>query len=296
VLMAPIAPFFADRLYLDLTAPFHPVEKCSVHFVQMPEPDLERIDTDLEERMALAQQATSMVLALRKDKHLPVRQPLGKMLVPVISARIREQLAAVQDLILAEVNVKEMEFVENTDGILTKKIKPNFKTLGKVYGPRMKEIAAAFATLDQATISAIQRAETAGEAYTLALPGGDVTLNPGDCQISSEDMPGWLVASQGALTIALDITVTPALRAEGLARELVNRIQNLRKASGFEVTDRINVTVARNAELEKALETHGDYVRAQTLARELTFADNPAGAVEVEWEDGTLAISVVRLK
>ena len=295
VLMAPIAPFYADRLWLDLTEG-QAGRPGSVHFVQMPEPDLARIDTDLEERMALAQQATSMVLALRKDKHLPVRQPLGKMLVPVISTRVREQLAAVQDLILAEVNVKEMEFVENTDGILTKKIKPNFKTLGKVYGPRMKEIAAAFAMLDQPTISAIQRAETAGEAYTLALPSGDVTLQPGDCQISSEDMPGWLVASQGALTIALDITVTPELRAEGLARELVNRIQNIRKASGFEVTDRVAVTVARNAALEKALETHGDYVRAQTLARELTFADSPAGAVEVEWEDGTLAISVVRLK
>ena len=296
VLMAPIAPFFADRLYLDLIAPFHATEGCSVHFVQMPEPDEARIDPDLEERMALAQQATSMVLALRKDKHLPVRQPLGKMLVPVISARVREQLAAVQNLILAEVNVKEMEFVENTDGILTKKIKPNFKTLGKAYGPRMKEIAAAFALLDQPTISAIQRAEAAGETYRLAVPSGDVTLNPGDYQISSEDMPGWLVASQGALTIALDITVTPALRAEGLARELVNRIQNLRKASGFEVTDRINVTVAHNAELEKALETHGDYVRTQTLARELTFADSPAGATEVEWEEGTLAISVARLK
>ena len=296
VLMAPIAPFFADRLYLDLIAPFHATEGCSVHFVQMPEPETALIDTDLEERMALAQQATSMVLALRKDKHLPVRQPLGKMLVPVISARVREQLAAVQNLILAEVNVKEMEFVENTDGILTKKIKPNFKTLGKAYGPRMKEIAAAFALLDQPTISAIQRAEAAGEAYRLAVPSGDVTLNPGDYQISSEDMPGWLVASQGALTIALDITVTPALRAEGLARELVNRIQNLRKASGFEVTDRVAVTVAHNAELEKALETHGDYVRAQTLARELTFADSPAGATEVEWEEGTLAISVARLK
>ena len=292
VLMAPIAPFFADRLYLDLTSG----REGSVHFVQMPTPDTTCIDAALEERMALAQQATSMVLALRKDKHLPVRQPLGKMLVPVISERVREQLAAVKGLILAEVNVKELEFVENTDGILTTKIKPNFKTLGKVYGPRMKEIAAAFATLDQATISAIQRADAAGEAYVLALPGGDVTLQPGDCQISSEDMPGWLVASQGALTIALDVTVTPELRKEGLARELVNRIQNLRKASGFEVTDRINVVIGHNAELENALETYGDYVQAQTLARELHFADNPAGAVEVEWEDGTLAISVVRLK
>ena len=296
VLMAPIAPFFADRLYLDLTAPCHPTEGCSVHFVQMPDSDASRIDTDLEERMALAQQATSMVLALRKKVAIPVRQPLPKMLVPVISDKVRAQLSAVQDLILAEVNVKEMEFVENTDGIITKKIKPNFKTLGKIYGPRMKEIAAAFATLDQPVISAIQRAETAGEAFTVALPAGEVVLQPGDYQISSEDMPGWLVASQGALTIALDIEITPELKQEGLSRELVNRIQNLRKSSGFDVTDRIDVVIAPNAALEEALERFGSYVRSQTLARSIRFAEHPADAVEVEWEDGTLAMSVARLK
>jgi isoleucyl-tRNA synthetase len=218
------------------------------------------------------------------------------MLVPVISDKVRAQLEAVKDLILAEVNVKEMEFVENTDGIITKKIKPNFKTLGKIYGPRMKEIAAAFTTLDQPTISAIQRAEAAGEAYTLALPGGDVMLQPGDYQISSEDMPGWLVASQGALTVALDIEITPELRQEGLARELVNRIQNLRKSSGFEVTDRIDVTIAHNPALQEALDRFGNYVCAQTLARGIRFAEKPENAVEVEWEDGTLAMGIVRLK
>ena len=295
VLMAPLAPFFADRLYLDLTAPCHPAEG-SVHYVQMPAADLSVVDSELEERMSLAQQATSMVLALRKTERLAVKQPLKKMLVPVISEQVRARLDAVKDLILAEVNVKEMEFVENTDGILTKKIKPNFKTLGKVYGPRMKEIAGAFGTLDQATISAIQRAEAAGEPYALSLPGGEVTLNPGDCQISSEDMPGWLVASQGALTIALDVEITPQLRKEGLARELVNRIQNLRKASGFEVTDRIEVTVEPNEALQEALESFGTYVCAQTLARSLRFAEHPAGATEVEWEDGTLAIAVVKVK
>jgi len=194
------------------------------------------------------------------------------------------------------VNVKELEFVENTDGILTKKIKPNFKTLGKVYGPRMKEIAAAMAALPQDVISAIQRAEAAAEVYRLALPGGEVMLNPGDYQISSEDMPGWLVSSQGALTVALDVEITPELRKEGLARELVNRIQNLRKASGFEVTDRIEVTVEPNAALQEALESFGTYVCAQTLARSLRFEADPAGAVPVEWEDGTLAIAVVKLK
>ena len=296
VLMAPIAPFFADRLYLDLIAPFHPVEGCSVHFVQMPESDPDCIDTDLEERVRLSQTATSMVLALRKKVGIPVRQPLKKMMVPVISEQVRARLEAVKDLILSEVNVKEMEFVENTEGILTKKIKPNFKTLGKVYGPRMKEIAAAMGSLEQSVISDIQRAEAAGEAFTLMLPGGAVTLNPGDYQISSEDMPGWLVATQGALTIALDVELTPELRQEGMARELVNRIQNLRKASDFAVTDRIEVIIAPNKALEEALERFGAYVCAQTLARGIRFEPCPAGATEVEWEDGTLAIAVVRLK
>ena len=296
VLMAPIAPFFADRLYLDLIAPVHPTEGCSVHFVQMPASDPACIDVDLEERIRLSQDATSMVLALRKKVAIPVRQPLPKMLVPVISDKIRAQLSAVKDLILAEVNVKEMSFVENTDGIITKKIKPNFKTLGKVYGPRMKEIAAAFATLDQPTISAIQRAETDGVPYTLNLPGGEVVLNPGDYQISSEDVQGWLVASQGPLTIALDAEITPQLRQEGLARELVNRIQNLRKSSGFEVTDRIDVFIEPNGALETALVHFGDYVRTQTLARNIHFTSHPQQAVEVEWEDGSLLISLVRLK
>ena len=296
VLMAPIAPFFADRLYLDLIAPCHPTEGCSVHFVQMPESDASRIDADLEERVRLSQDATSMVLALRKKVGIPVRQPLPKMLVPVISDKVRAQLTAVQHLILTEVNVKEMEFVENTDGIITKKIKPNFKTLGKVYGSRMKDIAAAFATLDQPTISAIQRAETEGEAYTLELPGGEVKLNPGDYQISSEDMQGWLVASQGALTIALDVEITPELRQEGMARELINRIQNLRKSSGFEVTDRIEVVIEPNAALQDAMERFGSYVCAQTLARSIRFAPRPENAVDVEWEGGTLALGIVRLK
>ena len=296
VLMAPIAPFFADRLYLDLIAPFHPTEGCSVHFVQMPDADPSLIDADLEERVSLSQTATSMVLALRKKVGIPVRQPLKKMLVPVISEQVRSRLSAVKDLILSEVNVKEMEFVENTDGILTKKIKPNFKTLGKVYGPRMKEIAAAMATLDQSVISAIQRAEAAGEAFSLSLPGGEVVLNPGDYQISSEDMPGWLVASQGALTVALDVELTPELRQEGMARELVNRIQNLRKASDFAVTDRIEVVIETNKALQEALERFGTYVCNQTLARSIRFEDHPEGAVEVEWEDGTLAIAVARLK
>ena len=293
VLAAPIAPFFMDQLYLDLGGSSE-----SVHYVLMPDPDESVIDPELEERMELAQQATSMVLALRKKVGIPVRQPLGRMLVPVISDTVRARLEAVKDLILTEVNVKQMEFVTDTTGIITKKIKPNFKTLGKVYGARMKEIAAAFATLGQAEITAIQTAETAGTAYTLNLPGGEVVLNPGDYQISSEDMPGWLVASEGALTIALDVELTDALRQEGTARELVNRIQNLRKTAGFEVTDRIDTVVyADNYEISAAIVAFGEWIGAQTLSRSVTLkaaAEAPEDAREVEWTEGTIKIAVKR--
>ena len=293
ILAAPIAPFFMDQLYLDLGG-----SQESVHYVLMPESDATVIDTELEERMELAQQATSMVLALRKKVGIPVRQPLGKMLVPVISDAVRARLQAVKSLILTEVNVKEMEFVEDTTGILTKKIKPNFKTLGKVYGARMKEIAAAFGALDQATITAIQNAETAGEAYAWNLPGGEVVLNPGDYQISSEDMPGWLVASEGSLTIALDVEITDDLRREGIARELVNRIQNLRKTTGFEVTDRIDTTIyADDDEITAALASFGEWIGAQTLSRSVKQApasEADSDAREVEWTEGTIRIEVKR--
>ena len=298
VLAAPIAPFFMDQLYLDLASVIPGEAQESVHYVLMPEADASVIDPELENRMELAQQATSMVLALRKKVGIPVRQPLGKLLVPVISDTVRSRLEAVKPLILAEVNVKEMEFVEDTTGIITKRIKPNFKTLGKVYGPRMKEIAAAFGTLDQAAITAIQNAETAGSAYILALPAGDVVLNPGDYQISSEDMPGWLVASEGALTVALDVEITPELKQEGVARELVNRIQNLRKTTGFEVTDRIDTVVyADSAEISAALASFGEWIGTQTLSRTVSVrpaAEASADAREVEWTEGTIKIQVKR--
>ncbi|MEE3466484.1 MAG: DUF5915 domain-containing protein, partial [Candidatus Cryptobacteroides sp.] len=297
ILGAPIAPFFMDQLYLDLTCHSERSEE-SVHFVLMPEVNAAVIDTELEERMALAQQATSLVLALRKKVNIPVRQPLQKVMIPVISEKVRSCLEAVKEIILSEVNVKEMEFIADTTGIMTLRIKPNFKVLGKTYGARMKEIAAAFGTLEQPVIAAIQKAEGAGESYTLALPGGEVVLSPGDYAISSEDMPGWLVASEGALTVALDIEVTPELRREGLARELVNRIQNLRKSSGFEVTDRIDTEVyADDPDLQDALSAFGAYVKAQTLSLSIglhPFAEAPETAAEVEWTEGTIKLTVKR--
>ncbi len=287
LLAAPIAPFYMDRLWCDLVPGAE-----SVHFEQMPDFDETLIDTDLEERMALAQQCCSMVLALRRKVNINVRKPLAKIVIPVLDDKVQEQLGKVKQLVLTEVNVKEAEFIKDTTGLITKKIKPNFKTLGKRYGARMKQIAAFFAEMDQQTIAAVERAG----AYTLALPDGEVALEKEDYQITSEDMPGWLVASEGSLTVALDVTVTDSLRREGVARELINRIQNLRKESGFEVTDRINVILGCNAQVEEALQEFGGYVCSQTLAEGISFEESPAGAAEVEWEDSTLKIAVAKVK
>jgi len=293
IMAAPIAPFYMDQLYCDLVPGAE-----SVHFVLMPKPQRELVDTALEERMALAQLATSLILGIRKKVNIPVRQPLQKVMIPVISEKVRTALDAVKGIVLPEVNVKEMEFVEDTSGIMTLRIKPNFKVLGKTYGARMKEIAAAFGALEQPVIAAIQKAETEGTSYTLALPGGDVILNPGDYAISSEDVEGWQVASEGSLTVALDVEVTPELRKEGLSRELVNRIQNLRKSSGFEVTDRIHTVVYSNDEgLSEALQVFGDYVKAQTLSLSIgleAFEKAPADAAEVEWTEGTIKLTIKR--
>ena len=296
VLAAPIAPFYMDQLYKDLV----PGGEESVHYVLMPKYDETVIDKDLEERMELAQRASSMVLALRRKVNIKVRQPLMKLVIPVISDKVRGQLEKVKGLILGEVNVKEAEFISDTTGIITKKIKPNFKTLGKVYGKRMKEIAAAFGGITQQEINAIQNAEAQGLPYTLALEGGDVVLNPGDYMISSEDMPGWLVASDGPLTLALDIELNDELKNEGVARELVNRIQNIRKDSGFDVTDKVDVVIfadgETHAEIEQSLAAYHDYVAAQTLAVSVSLESGnaPESAAEVEWNEATIRIAVTR--
>ena len=297
ILAAPIAPFYMDQLYLDLV----PDGEESVHYVIMPSCDESVIDKDLEERMELAQRASSMVLALRRKVNIKVRQPLSKLMIPVISDKVREQLEKVKSLILGEVNVKEIEFISDTTGIITKKIRPNFKTLGKVYGKRMKEIAAAFGEISQQEINAIQNAESAGTSYDLKLEGGDVILNPGDYMISSEDMPGWLVASEGPLTLALDIEVSEELKNEGIARELVNRIQNIRKDSGFDVTDKVEVALYADGEayeeISKALVSYKEYVAAQTLALDITLKDAAEAvpeAVEAEWNEGAIRIAVKR--
>ena len=289
LLSAPIAPFYADELWCDLVPGAE-----SVHFEDMPKADESLIDAALEERMELAQKATSLVLALRRKVNIKVRQPLSKLVIPVISEEVRGQLEMVKEIILGEVNVKEAEFLSDTTGIITKKIKPNFRTLGKKYGAQMREIAAAFAALDQAGISAIQ---AAGE-YALECPSGKVLLEPEDYEISSEDMPGWLVATEGQLTLALDIEVTPDLRREGTARELVNRIQNVRKDSGLEVTDRVDVVLGADGEafdeIAEALEDYRAYVASQTLSVDISLEKDGKRGVEVEWNDGIIRILVTR--
>jgi len=291
LLAAPIAPFFMERLWEDLVP-----GAGSVHYELMPSADMSLIDKDLEESMSFAQKASSMVLALRKKVGINVRKPLAKVLVPVLDDDVKAHIMRVRDIFLAEVNVKDIEFLHDTAGIITKKIKPNFKTLGKIYGKRMKEIAAAFGELSQEQILAVERAQ--GE-YVLNLPGGEVVLRKGDYEISSEDMPGWLVATEGTLTLALDIVLTPELRREGTARELIHPIQNLRKESGFEVTDRIHTTIYADGgnfgEIRDSLGEYADYVAGQTLSLSLelkTLAEAPADAAEVEWGDSSIRIRV----
>ena len=225
-----------------------------------------------------------------------MRKPLSRLVIPVLSDKVREQFELVKNIILTEVNVKEAEFIHDTTGIITKKIKPNFKTLGKAYGKQMKEIAAAFGSLNQEQIALIEQAP---DGYTLSLPSGDVLLKAGDYEISSEDMPGWLVASEGPLTVALDVTLTPALIREGTARELINRIQNLRKDSGLDIVDRISVSIWAEGdaaeEIRSSLEDFSSYIAGQTLARTVTFDPSAADAAQVEWNGGNINISVKKL-
>ena len=293
LLSAPIAPFCMDRLWLDLVP-----DSESVHFEMMPKCDESLIDEGLEERMALAQKACSMVLALRKKVGINVKKPLPRLVIPVVSEKLRCQLEAVKGVILTEVNVKDLQFIHDTTGVITKKIKPNFKTLGKIYGKMMKEIAAAFQTLSQQQISEMEMCE---EDYILSIPSGDIVLAKTDYEIHSEDMPGWLVASEGALTIALDITLTPELIQEGIARELVRPIQNLRKTLDFEVTDRIDTIIYASGQpaedIASSLAGFKDYVAAQTLSLSVSLKPlEEAGqdAAEIEWDDDTIKIKITR--
>ncbi len=291
LLSAPIAPFFMDRLFTDLNNVSEIHKEGSVHLALMPKADNSVIDTELEERMELAQRASSMILALRRKVSIKVRQPLAKILIPVLDPKIKEQFGLIQDLVLGEVNVKEVEFIHDTKGLITKKIKPNFKTLGKKYGKQMKEISNAFLNFTQEQISEIE----SSEEYILTMISGDVVLTTEDVEITSEDMPGWLVAVDGKLTVALDISVSDALRKEGVARELVNRIQNLRKDCKFEVTDKIRIYLQPLPEIAETLLEYSNYICNQTLATEILTQDIIEGASSIEWDEGTIDIKVEKI-
>mgnify|MGYP001810347449 CR=1 FL=1 len=291
ILAAPIAPFFMERLFLDLNKVSGNHKEESVHHVLIPQFSANLIDKELEERMDLAQRASSMILALRRKVSIKVRQPLAKILIPVLDDSIRLQIEKVNQLILTEVNVKEVEYIHDTKGLITKKIKPNFKTLGKKYGKLMKEISDAFAIFTQEQISDIEE----NEIYTLSLPSGTAQISSEDYEISSEDMPGWLVAAEGKLTIALDITVDEELKREGVARELVNRIQNLRKDCKFDVTDKIKVLVEDREEIVDSISKYADYICNQTLSVQIEAVGQIENPFEIEWDDETIKIKVEKI-
>ena len=287
-LMAPIAPFFADRLYTDLTSATGRANQ-SVHLSDFPRADESVIDKALEERMQDAQDITSMVLALRRKVNIKVRQPLTTLMIPVIDAKQQQDIESVKELVLNEVNVKEMVFADNAAGILVKRVKPDFKKLGPRYGKIMKQLASIIATMSQ---DDILRFEKEGR-FVFDIDGQQAVVEAEDVEIISEDIPGWLVANEGRLTVALDITVTEELRREGIARELVNRIQNIRKSSGFDITDKIHVQLTRNDETDPAVEEYKDYITKQVLAESITLCDtlDSAGA-ELDFETFTIQAAI----
>ena len=288
-LMAPIAPFYADQLFCDLIAATGREKVESVHLSEFPVCNEALIDKNLEERMQMAQDVSSMVLALRRKVNIKVRQPLQTIMVPVVDAHQQESIEAVKALILNEVNVKELKFVDNAAGILVKKIKPDFKKLGPRYGKIMKALAATIQSMSQEDINAFEKAGT----FTLMVDGQEAVLERTDVEIISEDIPGWLVANEGRLTVALDITVTEDLRKEGLARELVNRIQNLRKSSGFDITDKIHVSILSCEEMDEAIHDYKDYIANQVLAESIEIMDNAiSDATELDFEDFKLSVKI----
>ena len=287
-LMAPIAPFYADRLFCDLIAATGREKVESVHLSEFPVCNEAMIDKDLEERMQMAQDVSSMVLALRRKVNIKVRQPLQTIMVPVVDAHQQESIEAVKALILNEVNVKELKFVDNAAGILVKKIKPDFKKLGPRYGKIMKALAAAIQAMSQDEINAFEKVGT----FTLTVEGQEAMIERADVEIISEDIPGWLVANEGRLTVALDITVTENLRKEGLARELVNRIQNLRKSSGYDITDKISVTVLSNDGMDEAIKDFNSYIANQVLAVSVEITDVISDATEMDFEDFKLSVRI----
>ena len=289
-LMSPIAPFYADKLYMDLVTATGRDNVVSVHLAKFPEYKEEMIDKELEVRMQMAQDVTSMVLALRRKVNIKVRQPLQCIMIPVVDEEQRAHIEAVKALIMSEVNVKDIKFVDGAAGVLVKKVKCDFKKMGPKFGKQMKAVAAAVAEMSQDAIAELEK----NGSYTLQLKGTDVLVEATDVEIFSEDIPGWLVANEGKLTVALDVTVTEELRREGIARELVNRIQNIRKSSGLEITDKIKITLSKNQQTDDAVNEYKDYICNQVLGTSLTLTDEVENGTELNFDDFSLYVSVVK--
>ena len=287
-LMAPIAPFYADMLYSDLIAVTGRDQVVSVHLAQFPVCDETLVNTELEARMQVAQDITSMVLALRRKVNIKVRQPLQCIMIPVVDEEQRAHIEAVKTLIMNEVNVKEIKFVDGAAGVLVKKVKCDFKKLGPKFGKQMKAVAASVAEMSQEAIAELEK----NGRYTFNLDGAEAVVEAADVEIFSEDIPGWLVANEGRLTVALEVTVTEELRREGVARELVNRIQNIRKSSGFEITDKINITLSKNTQTDDAVNEYKDYICNQVLATSLMLVDEVQEGTELNFDDFSLFVKV----
>ena len=282
-LMSPIAPFFSDWLYQNLRG-----EKQSVHLDYLPTVNANFVDTDLEERMELAQHACSLILSLRKKEKIKVRQPLSKILIPVLNEKMQQQFSKVESYILSEVNVKAIEYITDASGVVKKKIKLNFKELGKRAGTKMKTIQNALGAFTTDDISKIEREQK----YTLQLDGEVFELLLADVEIQTEDIPGWLVASEGGLTVALDVTITDELKQEGNAREFVNKVQNLRKDKNFQVLDRIKVSVVKNKTIEETLAQFKEYIASEILAKEILLVDSLNEFDDVELNEEILKVKV----
>ena len=289
-LMAPISPFYADKLFCDLIVVTEHEKVASVHLSDFPTYDASVVDKNLEERMQIAQDISSAVLALRRKTNIKVRQPLTQIMIPVLNDQQGKDLDAVRELILNEVNVKELKHVDNAAGILVKKIKPDFKKLGPRYGKIMKQLAAEVQGMSQEAIATFEKEEK----YTFDIDGQAATIELADVEIISEDIPGWLVANAGKLTVALDVTITDDLRKEGIARELVNRIQNIRKSSGLEITDRINIKLTDLEQIRETVSEYNNYIASQVLADKIELLESVDGQ-NIDMDDYILQISVEKV-
>ena len=288
-LMAPIAPFYADKLYTDLVSVTKSETFESVHLADFPKANKSFVDKDLQEQMYLAQSVSTIVLALRRKVNIKVRQPLARIMIPVQDELQKNYIKAVESLILSEVNVKELHFVDSANEMLVKRVKPDFKKLGPLYGKIMKKLATSIQEMSREEINQLEKEGK----YSFNIEGQTAEVKLDDVEIISEDIPGWLVENEGKLTVALDITISDSLHKEGIARELINRVQNLRKAKGFEIIDRINIQLSSNPAFDVAIIENTEYISSQVLADELIVSDGQFED-EIEIDDQPLTITITK--